>query len=126
MNDDARYPPQPVASTGLAGRCPRCGEGKLFSGYLTLAPGCRACGLDYGFADSGDGPAVFIILIVGFLIVGGALVTEVAFQPPYWLHALIWLPLVILLPLLLLRPAKGLMVALQYKHKAEEGRVPRP
>ena len=109
--------------SGIKGRCPHCGEGRLFAGYLTLAKRCQACGLDMAFADSGDGPAVFIILVVGILVVGGALVTEVAFQPPYWVHAVLWGPLAVGLPLLLLRPAKGLMIALQYKHKAAEGRL---
>jgi uncharacterized protein (DUF983 family) len=115
-----------LASTlaaGLAGRCPACGSGKLFSGYLTLAPRCNVCGLDYGFAEAGDGPAVFVILITGFIVVGAALFVEMAYAPPYWLHALIWGPLAILLPLLLLRSFKGALIALQYKHKAEEGRL---
>jgi uncharacterized protein (DUF983 family) len=115
-----------LASTlaaGLAGRCPACGRGKLFSGYLTLAPRCNICGLDYGFAEAGDGPAVFVILVTGFIVVGAALFVEMAYAPPYWLHALIWGPLAILLPLLLLRSFKGVLVALQYKHKAEEGRL---
>lgn len=108
---------------GLLGRCPRCGEGPLFSGYLTVAPSCRVCNLDYGFADSGDGPAVFIMLITGFIVVAAALVVEVLYQPPYWLHALLWTPLCIGLALLMLRPAKGLLIALQYRHKAQEGRL---
>jgi uncharacterized protein (DUF983 family) len=115
-----------LASTlaaGLAGRCPACGRGKLFSGYLTLAPRCNVCGLDYGFAEAGDGPAVFVILVTGFIVVGAALFVEMAYAPPYWLHALIWGPLAILLPLLLLRSFKGVLIALQYKHKAEEGRL---
>ena len=115
-----------LASTlaaGLAGRCPACGRGKLFSGYLTLAPRCNSCGLDYSFAEAGDGPAVFVILITGFIVVGAALFVEMAYAPPYWLHALIWGPLAILLPLLLLRSFKGVLIALQYKHKAEEGRL---
>ena len=115
-----------LASTlaaGLAGRCPACGRGKLFSGYLSLAPRCSVCGLDYSFAEAGDGPAVFVILITGFIVVGAALFVEMAYAPPYWLHALIWGPLAILLPLLLLRSFKGVLVALQYKHKAEEGRL---
>ena len=115
-----------LASTlaaGLAGRCPACGRGKLFSGYLTLSPRCNFCGLDYGFAEAGDGPAVFVILVTGFIVVGAALFVEMAYAPPYWLHALIWGPLAILLPLLLLRSFKGVLVALQYKHKAEEGRL---
>jgi uncharacterized protein (DUF983 family) len=115
-----------LASTlaaGLAGRCPACGRGKLFSGYLALAPRCDVCGLDYSFAEAGDGPAVFVILITGFFVVGAALFVEMAYAPPYWLHALIWGPLAILLPLLLLRSFKGVLIALQYKHKAEEGRL---
>ena len=115
-----------LASTlaaGLAGRCPACGRGKLFSGYLTLAPRCDVCGLDYSFAEAGDGPAVFVILITGFIVVGAALFVEMSYAPPYWLHALIWGPLAILLPLLLLRSFKGVLIALQYKHKAEEGRL---
>ena len=115
-----------LASTlaaGIAGRCPACGRGKLFSGYLALAPRCNGCGLDYGFADAGDGPAVFVILVTGFIVVGAALFVEMAYAPPYWLHALIWGPLAILLPLLLLRSFKGVLIALQYKHKAEEGRL---
>jgi uncharacterized protein (DUF983 family) len=115
-----------LASTlaaGLAGRCPACGRGKLFSGYLSLAPRCSVCGLDYSFAEAGDGPAVFVILVTGFIVVGAALYVEMAYAPPYWLHAVIWGPLAILLPLLLLRSFKGVLVALQYKHKAEEGRL---
>ena len=114
-----------LASTlaaGLAGRCPACGRGKLFSGYLTLAPRCNVCGLDYGFAEAGDGPAVFVILVTGFIVVGAALFVEMAYAPPYWLHALIWGPLAILLPLLLLRSFKGVLIALQFRHKAEESK----
>ena len=115
-----------LASTlaaGLAGRCPACGRGKLFSGYLNLAPRCNVCGLDYSFAEAGDGPAMFVILVTGFIVVGAALFVEMTYAPPYWLHALIWGPLAILLPLLLLRSFKGVLIALQYKHKAEEGRL---
>src|SRR3974377_1048893 len=115
-----------LASTiisGLAGRCPACGRGKMFTGYLTLVPRCSVCGLDYRFADSGDGPAVFVILVTGFIVVGAALFVEMAYAPPYWLHALLWGPLAILLPLLLLRSFKGVLIALQYKHKAQEGQL---
>lgn len=108
---------------GIVGRCPSCGKGSLFSGYLALAPRCDACGLDYNFADSGDGPAVFVILVAGFLIVGGALIAEILYSPPYWLHALLWGTLAVLLPLVLLRSFKGVLIALQFRHKAEEGKL---
>lgn len=108
---------------GIVGRCPSCGKGNLFSGYLALAPRCDACGLDYNFADSGDGPAVFVILVAGFLIVGGALIAEILYSPPYWLHALLWGTLAVLLPLVLLRSFKGVLIALQFRHKAEEGKL---
>src|SRR5579862_5867985 len=107
---------------GLACACPRCGQGRLFQGFLTLRPRCEACGLDYGFADSGDGPAGFIMFIAGFIVVGAALVTEGLYHPPYWVHAALWLPLILIVTLGLLRPMKGLMIALQYYHKAAERR----
>ena len=120
----APLPVSPYAA-GLRGRCPRCGEGKLFDGYLELAPRCERCDLDYSFAEAGDGPAVFVILIAGFAVVGSALLVEAYWRPPYWLHALLWLPMLLILTLGLLRPLKGLLVTLQYHHKAEEGRVDR-
>jgi uncharacterized protein (DUF983 family) len=121
--DKALYAPQNPFSAGVRGRCPRCGEGRLFSGFLTLAPRCAACGLDFSFADSADGPAVFVILIVGFIIAGAALLVEVAYSPPLWVHFVLWLPLVLILCLGFLRPLKGVLIALQYHHKAEEGRI---
>ncbi len=108
---------------GLRGRCPRCGEGHLFQGFLTLRPACEHCGLDYSFADAGDGPAVFLILIGGFIVVFAAMVVEIMYQPPYWVHAALWIPLVLLFTLGPLRPMKGLLIALQYHHKAQEGRL---
>ncbi|MFN0262586.1 DUF983 domain-containing protein [Tepidamorphus sp. 3E244] len=110
-------------SGGMSGRCPQCGRGKMFDGYLTVKDRCEVCGLDYSFADSGDGPAVFVILIVGFVIVGLALFVEIAYQPPYWVHAVLWLPLLLVLGLGLLRMLKGWMIAQQYRHKAAEGRL---
>jgi uncharacterized protein (DUF983 family) len=116
---------QPFA-TGLKGRCPRCGEGRLFNGYLALASHCEACGLDYGFADSADGPAFFIVTAVGFIVAGAALIVEIAYSPPIWVHVLLWGPLVLLLCGGLLRPLKGILVALQYVNRAGQGRVDRP
>ena len=110
---------------GVACRCPHCGKGKLFQGFLTLRPRCDACGLDYAFIDAGDGPAVFVILFAGFVVVFSALLVEVFYQPPFWLHALLWGPLILLTTLAPLRPMKGVMIALQYHHKAAEGRSDR-
>lgn len=123
--DRALYAPQSPVATGLRGRCPRCGEGKVFAGFLSIAPSCAACGLDLSFADSADGPAVFVILIVGFVIAGAALLVEVAYSPPIWLHLVLWIPLVLVLCLGMLRPLKGVLIALQYHHKAAEGRIDR-
>jgi uncharacterized protein (DUF983 family) len=120
--DDPRFPPVSPLRVGLAMRCPRCGQGKLFAGYLQLHPRCSVCGLDLTSADSADGPAFFVMSIVGFVVVGGALAVEILYQPALWVHVALWLPLAIALPLALLRPAKGLMVALQYHYRAEEGR----
>jgi uncharacterized protein (DUF983 family) len=116
--------PQSVMA-GLTGRCPRCREGHLFSGFLTVAKQCDKCGADYSFADAGDGPAIFVILISGFIVVGAALIVEVVYQPPFWLHALLWGPLILVVTLLPLRLLKGLLIVLQYHHSAAEGRFER-
>ena len=97
----------------------------MFAGFLGLRPTCEACGLDYSFADAGDGPAVFVILFSGFVVVGAALVTEVLYQPPLWVHAMLWLPLILITTVLPLRLMKGVLIALQYHHKAAEGRLER-
>lgn len=123
--DKAIWPEIDPIPAGLKGRCPRCGEGRLFDGYIELAKRCDRCGLAYDFADAGDGPAVFIILIAGFLIVGLAVVVEFIWRPPYWVHAVLWIPLVLIVTLGMLRPLKALMIALQYHHKAAEGRIDR-
>ena len=111
------------ALRGLACRCPRCGEGKLYGGFLTLRPKCEACGLDYAFIDTGDGPAIFIIMIAGAIVVASALIVEVKYQPPFWLHAALWLPLTLAVTLWPLRAMKSLLIALQFHHKAAEGRL---
>ena len=114
------YPQQSPIATGLAGRCPRCGQGKLFSGFLTVADRCSVCGLDLSKADSADGPAFFIMLLVPALIIPIAMWVEFSYMPPFWLHALLWTPLIIGLSVALLRPLKGVMVALQFKHQASD------
>ncbi|MBX3524664.1 MAG: DUF983 domain-containing protein [Rhodoblastus sp.] len=118
-----QYPPMSPYSTGMAGRCPRCGEGKMFKGFITIADTCDHCGLDYKFADAGDGPAIFVMLIAGFIIVGAALWLEVSYEPPMWVYFVIFLPLTLIVCLGMLRPLKGVLVALQYANRAEQGRL---
>ncbi|HEC01367.1 MAG TPA: DUF983 domain-containing protein [Sphingomonadales bacterium] len=108
---------------GLFCKCPKCGRGKLYAGFLTFGEKCPNCGLDFTKFDSGDGPAVFIIMFLGFIIVGLALFVEVKFSPPLWLHLILWIPSIIGGALLLLRPAKALMVAAQYHFNASEGKL---
>ncbi|APH71215.1 DUF983 domain-containing protein [Aquibium oceanicum] len=123
--DKAHYPPVDPVSAGLKGRCPRCGEGKLFDGFLSVGDNCANCRLDYSYADAGDGPAVFVILIIGFVVVGLALWMEVTVNPPLWVHFLLWIPLTIVLGLVSLRLIKGVLLTLQYSNKAAEGRLDR-
>lgn len=112
-----------AALNGVLGRCPRCGEGKLFRGFIALPPACDRCGLDYGFADSGDGPAVFVMLIAGFLALGFVLWFEFTYEPPFWVHLVVSLPVVAVICLALLRVMKGILIALQFRHGAAEGRL---
>ncbi|HBN48192.1 MULTISPECIES: DUF983 domain-containing protein [Thalassospira] len=112
------YPALSPIRTGLACKCPRCGGGKLFSGFLTVRESCEQCGLDLRGHDAGDGPAIFIIFILGFVVVPLALWVEMTYMPPLWLHAVLWFPTIIGVTLALLRPLKGLMVALQYRHRS--------
>jgi len=114
--------PNPLLS-GLAGRCPNCGEGHLFDSFLKVAPRCEACGYDLAKADSGDGPAVFVILIAGFIVAFAALYVELAFTPPIWLHLVLWLPLTVIISLGLLRPMKGAMLAAQIANRASQART---
>ncbi|WP_166301952.1 DUF983 domain-containing protein [Bradyrhizobium sp. 2S1] len=111
------------ALRGIACRCPRCGKGKLYSGFLTLAPRCQACGLDFAFIDAGDGPAIFVIMLAGAIVVAAALIVEVKYQPPFWVHAALWLPLIVVTTILPLRSMKALLIALQFHHKAAEGQL---
>ncbi len=116
------FPPVSPLRAGLTCRCPRCGRGRLFNGFLTVAPRCGTCDLDLGSADSGDGPAVFVVLILGIFVVGGALAVEMAFTPPLWLHMVVWLPVATAGALALLRPFKGVLIALQFHHQAGQDR----
>ena len=120
--NDIYYPDLSPVSTGIAGKCPRCGRGNLFEGYLTVARECPSCGLSYAFADGGDGAAWFVMLFICVVGVGSILGVEVAYTPPFWVHLLIAIPVLILLPLALLRPAKGVLLNQQWKMDAREGR----
>jgi uncharacterized protein (DUF983 family) len=117
---DPMSQPNPVIN-GLLCRCPKCGRGRLFKGYLKLAESCDQCGRDYGFADSGDGPAVFVIFLVAPLVILLALLVGAAFPIAPWMHLVLWIPTTLILCLLLLPPFKGVMVNLQYRHDAHEG-----
>ena len=120
MSEPEHHPRRPPFRAGLACKCPRCGRGPLYSGFLSVAERCSVCGLDLKKADSGDGPAVFIIFILGFLVVPLALLFEAKVAPPMWLHVAIWPALILGTALGLLRPVKGVLIALQYRHKASD------
>lgn len=123
--DSAHFPPVEPVKAGLKGLCPRCGQGKLFDGFLTMKPACANCGLDYSFADAGDGPVVFVILIVGFIVVGAALWMEVNINPPLWVHFLLWIPFAIGFSLVLMRMLKGVLINVQFRNNARQGEIDR-
>ncbi len=108
---------------GLTASCPRCGKDRLFSGILNLKECCTSCGLNYKFVDSGDGPAVFAIFILGFLVLAGALWLEFTFFPPLWVHVVLWGLVTPIIAVVLLRFLKSLLIALQFHHGAEEARL---
>ena len=126
MTATSEWPHLPPFSTGIRGRCPRCGEGHMFDGYLKLRPSCEVCGLDYGFADPADGPAFFVMMFFCLPVVILALWLEVKYQAPVWVHLITTLPFGLITCILPLRPLKGWLVASQYYFKAEEGRLWRP
>lgn len=109
-----------MAVAGILGRCPACGQGRLFRGLLKVVPACAVCGADLSSHEPADGPAFFVMTVLGFVVAGGALWLELRYQPPYWLHAAVWLPLILAGSLALLRPVKGLMVGLHLFHRAGE------
>ncbi len=104
-------------TAGLLGRCPRCGKGTLFKGILDIGPACGSCGLSFGAGeDSGDGPVYFALLIIGFLSVTLAALTELRWHPPLWLHAVLWIPFTLIGCILCMRFFKAFLIALQYKN----------
>jgi uncharacterized protein (DUF983 family) len=111
----------PLASA-LKGSCPRCGQGQLFQGWVSFASQCRACGLDLASFNVGDGPAAFLILIVGAILTVLAVLVDLSWLPPWWVH-LVWIPVGLLLTLGGLRTAKAALLAQEYLHRAREGRI---
>jgi uncharacterized protein (DUF983 family) len=109
-------------NAALSGACPRCGARTLFAGWVSFAERCPACGLDYSSFNVGDGPAAFLIFIVGTITVVGALVVDGSFAPPWWMH-LVWVPVAAALTIGGLRLSKGWLLAQEYRHRAREGRI---
>lgn len=125
MGHDAHWPTLSSSNTGLRGRCPRCGQGHLFDGFLSMKPSCEVCGLDYGFADPADGPAFFVVCFACVPSVALAVLIEAIYQPPFWLHLFTSLPFLLLTCILPLRPLKGWLLSNQYFDKAEHGKLDR-
>jgi uncharacterized protein (DUF983 family) len=117
--------PSPLL-VALRGLCPRCGAKDLFQGLVSFSRQCRACGLDFQDFNVGDGPAAFLILIVGALVTGLAIALELGASPPFWVHIILWVPLTSVLVVGSLRLAKGVLLALEYGHRAREGRIAPP
>lgn len=118
-----QWPPCPPIQTGLRGRCPRCGEGRLFDGFLTLRKNCDQCGLSFAFADPADGPAFFVLCFGCIPAVTFALLLQIYAEPPFWVHLVTSLPFLLLTCILPLRPLKGWLVCSQYVFTAREGRL---
>jgi uncharacterized protein (DUF983 family) len=113
MND---FPAVSPIRAALGCRCPRCGQGRLFTGLLDVRGACEVCGLDFSAQDAGDGPAVFVIFFLGLIVVGLAALVEVKFSPPIWIHLALWTPFIIVGAIVMLRPLKAGLIALQYRH----------
>ena len=118
--DHTSRPAVPLLVAALGARCPRCGKGKLFNGYLSIAPACSNCGLKFAGSDTGDGPAFFIMLPLCIITAVLALLFELKFEPPIWVHVLVWPAFIALVVGFSLRPVKALMVALQYRYRDVE------
>jgi uncharacterized protein (DUF983 family) len=116
------YPPTALLSVTLLCRCPRCGEGKLYAGLLTVVPTCTVCGLDLAARAAEDGPAAFVILLLNALVLGGAAYVEITYAPPVWVHIVLWVPLILGGTILMLRWFKAAFIALHYRNLVvEEG-----
>ncbi len=114
------WPGLSAVETGVRGRCPRCGRGHIFKGFLTVRQNCEICGLDYSFADPADGPAVFVQLFACIPGVIFILMLQIVSAPPLWVHLLVGAPVLLITTVLPLRPIKGWLIAAQYTNKAQE------
>lgn len=115
----------PPVVAGFKGCCPRCGAKTLFAGLIKFADRCLACGLDFTAFNVGDGPAAFLTLVLGALVAAMAIAVELIFSPPFWVHILLWPPITLALILGSLRGSKGVLLALEYRNAAREGRIHR-
>ena len=122
-SDGKRWEKLDPLKTGPFGRCPRCGQGQIFQGFLKLSAQCEVCGLDFSYADPADGPAFFVQMFTSVPAVAFTLLLEIMASPPLWLHLITSLPLLLLTTILPLRPLKGWLVASQFFFKAGEGRL---
>lgn len=115
--------PTPIVRAAIQARCPRCEIGPLFDGWVKFAPRCRSCGLDFNAFNVGDGPAAFLILIVGGLVTALALMLQLSAHPPFWVHIILWVPVTTALVIGCLRVSKAALLILEYRNKAREGRI---
>ena len=126
MTQEKAAPATPLVRAALSSRCPKCETGPLFDGWVKFAPRCRACGLDFNQFNVGDGPAAFLILILGGLVTALALFFQLAANPPFWVHILLWVPLTTALVIFCLRVSKAALLILEYRNQAREGRLADP
>jgi uncharacterized protein (DUF983 family) len=118
----ASVPPSPIIA-GLKGCCPRCGARTLFAGWIKFADRCPQCDLDFSTFNVGDGPAAFLTLILGGMVAAMAIMVELTFSPPFWVHILLWPPITLALIVASLRASKGVLLVLEYRNAAREGRI---
>jgi uncharacterized protein (DUF983 family) len=115
-----------TVSAALGGLCPRCGAQTLFNSIVAFAPHCASCQFNFEQFNVGDGPAAFLTMIVGTIITLCAVIVELSFSPPFWVHVMLWLPLTLALVLGLLRTAKAALLVIEYRNRAREGRLVEP
>ncbi len=110
-------------AAALFGLCPECGEKSLFASVSRFSDKCTKCGLDYGSYNVGDGPAAFLTMGIGAIIIILAIMLDIAVRPPFWVHVIIWVPVTAVLTILSLRMAKGMLLVTEHRRGAQEGRA---